>query len=141
MKARLIDDRGAVTIWVLGLAIAMLGLGGISLDLWRVMGARSELAVMADSAAVAGASEVDVVAFRDDPTVIKLDRPRAEAAASAYLAGSTFSAAPDLTATDTLMTVTLYREVELTLLKILTIGGAQSVPVSVSGSSEPRAGG
>ncbi len=141
MRARLAGDSGQVTIWVLGLAIAMLGLGGISLDLWRVMGARAELAVIADSAAVAGASEVDVVAFRENPDVIKLDRARAEAAAAAYLAGSSFSAAPDLTATDTLMTVTVYREVDLTLLKILTIGSAESVPVSVSGSSEPRAGG
>ena len=62
MKLR--EESGQITLWVLGLAVALLGLGGISVDLWRVMGERSELAVIADSAAVAGANGVDVDWFR-----------------------------------------------------------------------------
>ena len=141
MRARLADEDGQITIWVLGLAIAMLGLGGVSLDLWRVMSVRAELAVIADSASVAGASEVDVEAFRNDPTMVQLDPADAAAAATAYLAGIPFSAAPDINPTPDRITVTVYRDVELTLLKILTVGRAQAVPVSVTGSSEPRVGG
>lgn len=141
MRRILLDERGQVTIWVLGLSIAMLGIGGISLDLWRVMSTRAELAVIADSASVAGASQIDVEAFRADPTVIALDVTDAELAAAQFLDGTPFTSAPTIIAGVDRITVTVHREVELTLLKILTLGSAQSVPVSVSGSSEPRAGG
>lgn len=141
MTKRLADERGQITIWILGLSIAMLGLGGISLDLWRVMSVRAELGVIADSAAVAGASAIDVDAFRADPTVVQLDPAQAESTAAAFLAGTSFSSAPTINAGPDLISVTVYRDVELTLLKILTLGSSQVVPVSVSGSSEPREGG
>lgn len=57
-------DEGTVTLWVLGLAIAVLFLGGLALDLWRVFEVRQQLGVMADSAAVAGASHIDEDLFR-----------------------------------------------------------------------------
>ena len=59
------SERGSITFWVLGLSIAVLFLGGISVDLWRVMSDRRELAAVADSAAAAGASAIDVDHWRD----------------------------------------------------------------------------
>jgi hypothetical protein len=47
------DDRGSVTIWVLGLAMLLLVFGGLALDYWRALALQRELAAVADSAAVA----------------------------------------------------------------------------------------
>ena len=53
------DDRGFLTIWLLGLCLLLLVLGGVSLDLWRVFSERQALAGLADSAALAGAGGLD----------------------------------------------------------------------------------
>lgn len=58
------DDAGWVTLWLLGLAVMLLALGGLSLDLWRVFSERRDLAGAVDAAAAAGASGIDVDRFR-----------------------------------------------------------------------------
>lgn len=135
------NEAGQVTIWVLGLSIALLGVGGISLDLWRVVSERSELAVIADSAAIAGASEIDVAVFRSTSGDVVLDPTAAGGAALSYLAGLPLSAPPGITVSDTLIVVELHRDVELTLLKALNLGIVETVPITVTGSSQPRVGG
>ena len=134
-------EAGHVTIWVLGLAMALLAVGGISLDLWRVIGERSELAVIADSAAIAGASEIDVAVFRSTAGDVILDDAAARDAALFYLAGTRLSAPPVISVSDTQIVVELRREVELSLLKAMNLGVIGSVPIRVTGASEPRAGG
>ena len=47
------DERGTITLWVLGLCISLMFLGGLSLDLWRAVADRRELSSMADTAATA----------------------------------------------------------------------------------------
>lgn len=135
------NEAGQVTIWVLGLSIALLAIGGISLDLWRVISERSELAVIADSAAVAGASEIDIAVFRSTSGDVVLDPTAAAGASLAYLSGIPLSAPPGITVSDTLVVVELHREVDLTLLKALNLGIVETVPITVTGSSEPRVGG
>ena len=39
------DDRGFLSIWLLGLCLLLLVLGGVSLDLWRVFGDVAKLLV------------------------------------------------------------------------------------------------
>ena len=126
---RLQDDSGQITLWVLGLAIAILGLGGISVDLWRVMNQRSELAVIADSAAVAGANGVDVDWFRATGEV-RLDEPQSIDLALSIL-NQEDVVIVDLTVQDDLMIVEIQREVEFSLLNILTAGQDPSVTVAV----------
>lgn len=126
------DEAGQITLWVLGLAIAVLGLGGISVDLWRVMSERSELAVIADSAAVAGASGVDVDWFRATGEV-RLDGPLAR-----NLSLSILNQEPDVTVVlldpqVDLMVVQLEREVPFSLLNILTGGTDSAVLITVVG--------
>jgi hypothetical protein len=58
-------ERGSVQLFMLGLGVAILLLGGISFDLWRLIGERRELAALADSAAIAATSGVDAEFFRD----------------------------------------------------------------------------
>ena len=49
---------------MLGLGVAILLLGGISFDLWRLIGERRELSALADSAAIGATSGIDVDYFR-----------------------------------------------------------------------------
>ena len=53
-----------MTILVLGLCVAVLMLGAISVDFWRVLSVRRSLAAMADASATAGANGIDEAALR-----------------------------------------------------------------------------
>jgi hypothetical protein len=130
------NDRGSITLWVLGLTIMVLFLGGISLDLWRAFEVREDLAAMADSAANAGASQVDGATYRNTG-VLELDGAAAAAAANANLDAQQDSgriANRAITADGAVLTVRLEGEVGFTLLRIFLGGG--SVPVSATGSAE-----
>ena len=130
------NERGSITLWVLGLTIMVLFLGGISLDLWRAFEVREDLAAMADSAANAGASQVDGAAYRDTG-VLELDGPAAAAAANANLDAQQDSGRIKNRAISTngaVLTVRLEGEVGFTLLRIFLGGG--SVPVRATGSAE-----
>lgn len=59
------NDRGSVTIWVLGLSMVLLLFGGLGLDYWRGLMLQRELAAVADSAAIAGASGIDEAFYRN----------------------------------------------------------------------------
>ncbi|MDH5423036.1 MAG: pilus assembly protein TadG-related protein [Acidimicrobiia bacterium] len=125
------EESGQITLWVLGLAVALLGLGGISVDLWRVMGERSELAVIADSAAVAGANGVDVDWFRATGEV-RLLEPLAHDLAMSILAQEDVVVV-GLTVQNDQMVVQIRREVAFSLLNILTAGQDPSVIIDVVG--------
>lgn len=73
-----------MTIWMLGLCVCLLFLGGLSVDLWRVMNVRRELVSVADGAAIEGATAIDEHAFRLRRHV-DLDPDRAHRAARSYL--------------------------------------------------------
>ena len=119
------NERGSITFWILGLSIALLFLGGISVDLWRVMSDRRELAVVADSAAAAAASAIDVDHWRNAGEVRLLHDQAAELAESVVaqhvVAGELAAPIGVAVAGDTVQ-VTMTREVELTLLRILSAG-------------------
>jgi hypothetical protein len=72
------SERGSVQLFMLGLGVAILLLGGISFDLWRLIGERREMAALADSAAIAATSGVDADFFRDqgisrlDPLLVEM---------------------------------------------------------------------
>ena len=53
-------ERGSITFWMLGLSIALLTLGVVSVDLWNLMAHRRELASLADAAALAGPDAVTI---------------------------------------------------------------------------------
>lgn len=64
------DERGSVTFWMLGLAMCVLTIGVLAVDLWDLMANRRELAVIADSAAVAAASAIDEGAWRSGSGIV-----------------------------------------------------------------------
>jgi hypothetical protein len=78
------NERGTVTLWILGLCICLLFLGGLSLDFWRAVATRRELSAMADAASTAGANGLDERALRAGH--LQLDPTRAREIATATLA-------------------------------------------------------
>ncbi|NNC92081.1 MAG: hypothetical protein HKN80_06280 [Acidimicrobiia bacterium] len=130
------NDRGSITLWILGLTIMVLFLGGISLDLWRAFEIREDLAAMADSAANAGASRVDAATYRETG-VLELDGPAAVAVANSSLDAQQDSERitnRTIATSGAVLTVRLEGEVGFTLLRIFLGGG--SVAVSATGSAE-----
>lgn len=78
-------ERGAVTLWMLGLSLLLLMLGGLSLDLWHVVAERRALVGAADAAAYAAASGLDEATVRRTGT-LRLDPRRARRLAAVTLA-------------------------------------------------------
>lgn len=131
------DDHGSVTVWLLGLCVALLFVGGLSLDLWRAFSERRALAGAVDAAAIAGASGLDQASYRSGGPV-RLDPPLAEQRAQFSLAGQTDLAAltgAQVSATPEAVTVSATGVVELTLLRILL--PPQGLPIRVTATSAP----
>jgi hypothetical protein len=112
-------------------------LGGLSLDLWRVVTVRRSLVAMADAGATAGASGLDGQALRAgrialDPALARADAGDALRAQSGWPAvdDAGVDVAPDQ------VTVTLRAHVSFTLLGIFVHG--DPVTVRVAASAQPR---
>jgi Flp pilus assembly protein TadG len=131
------DERGTMTLWVLGLCVIVMFLGGLSLDLWRVMTVRRSLVAMADAGATAGANGLDQGALRRDQIVLDPVLARAEAG-DALEAQSGWPAVDDadIAVAPGQVTVTLRARVPFTLLGIFVHG--DPVDVQVSASAQPR---
>ncbi len=131
------DQRGTVTLYVLGLCVAVLFLGGLSVDLWRVVAVRRDLATMADGAAAAAADGIDEASLRAGDLV--LDPDRTSLLAREQLAGQSDAGIIDDVAIETrdgVVTVTLRSTVSFTLLGVfLDDGGFR---VHASAFAEPR---
>jgi Flp pilus assembly protein TadG len=131
------DERGTITLWVLGLAISLMFLGGLSLDLWRAVADRRELSSMADTAATAAANGIDLEALRAG--TLRLDPERARAIALASLAEDPHHDALDaidIEIDGNRVTVSLRDHVRFSLLGIFMHG--QSFEIQVHASAEPE---
>ncbi len=130
-------ESGTVTLWVLGLCISLMFLGGLSLDLWRAVAERRELSSMADSAATAAANGVDVGALRAGTLV--LDPVRARSIALAALDADPHSSsldAVDVQIVGNRVTVTLRDHVDFSLLGIFM--GGRHFDIAVHAAAEPQ---
>ncbi len=126
-----------MTLLVLGLCVAVLMLGALSVDFWRVLSVRRSLAAMADASAVAGANGIDEAALRRGE--LALDPARARALASTELdrehdASMITSAEIDTDGTN--VRVTLGGAVDVGLLALLGVHDA--IPVKVTATAAPR---
>jgi len=136
-------ERGSITTLGLGMTLLLFVVGGISIDLWRVVAARQDLSQRADAAAAAGANAIDVNEFRLTGELI-LDPPTAVAAAGQVLgapstwnftgSGRVEARDPDGLPND--MVITLSREVEFSLLGILS--NQTSVTITVESVASPQ---
>lgn len=129
-------EGGSVQLFMLGLGVAILLLGGISFDLWRLIGERRELAALADSAAIAATSGVDADYFREQG-VSRLDPELVDEQITLVMHQQPASIIEGLSAPQVVMaadgcdvTVRLQREFEFTLLDF---GSASSIVMSATG--------
>ena len=78
------NERGSVTLWLLGLSMCLMTLGAVSVDLWNLMAHRRELAAIADASARAAAGAVDEGAWRIEGD-LRIDAPEARRRALAVV--------------------------------------------------------
>jgi hypothetical protein len=136
MRATARSERGTVTLWVLGCCLIVLLLGGLVLDMWRVIDTRRELGSMADSAAAAGATALDSDAAHLGE--LRLDPNRATLLAAQAIAEHPRAAALDgqaIDVSDARVDVTVIDEVDFALLDLL---GRPGVVLEVHRAAEPR---
>ena len=121
-------------------ALFLLGLVAVSGLVRRRRGgcwpSAGQLQNLADSAAAAGAMQLDVSAYRRAGARVSLDEAGARRAAEARLASASGLSARVL-ATSELVSVRVERSVPLAFLGLIGLGG---VTVSASAEAEPRAG-
>ena len=116
-------------IWFLGLGFCLLMLGSMSAELWRIMGERQELVAMADGAALAAASAIDLEIYREQGVAV-LDPTEASSLALAVISQS--SGAIDLAAPPVIevagdgssVRVELKRQVPFGLIRFLSMADA-----------------
>ncbi len=134
-------ERGSVTLLGLGLSIMLLFVGGFSVDLWRVVSERRAIAEVADAAAAAGANGIDVARFRGNGEVL-LDPALAESYAWQSLSESretiTIVGTPAVTASPEVIVVEMRGQVEMTLLRIFTLG--EPFIIDVAAEAAPARG-
>ena len=131
-------EAGTITLWLLGLSLMLLPLGGLGLDLDRAFSARRSLGAAADAAALAGAGALDVDAYRADGTV-RLDPARAEARVRRSVAAQLDDDAirsVRVEVGEQSVTVEVEGRVDLTLLRL--VRGAEPFTVTVSATARPH---
>ena len=135
------DDRGFLTIWLLGLCLLLLVLGGVSLDLWRVFSERQALAGLADSASLAGAAGLDLDAARRG--LVQLGPTDAAGRAQVAIAGQADKGSLVISSVKIVVvqnpsevTVSADGQVHLTLLRLLL--GDRPVTLHVSSTAAAR---
>jgi Flp pilus assembly protein TadG len=133
------DERGTMTLFLLGLCVAILFLGGLVVDFWRVLAVRRELAAMADAAATAGANGLDESSLRTGGDA--LDPAAARGLALAEL--QTEARHGEITDVDVVadsrqVVVRLQSHVQFSLLGILVRG--RDFTVTVTATAQPRRG-
>ena len=127
-----------ITLWLLGLCVMLLPLGGLGLDLGRAFSARRSLGAAADAAALAGAGALDVGANRADGTV-RLDPALAEARARRSVADQVDDDAlrsVRVQVEEQSVTVEVEGRVDLTLVRL--VRGAEPFTVTVSATARPH---
>jgi len=133
-----VSERGTVTLWLLGLALGCLLVGGLAVDLARAVSTRQALASAADAAALAGAGGLDVGRYRRDG-VIALDPGSAADRARAAFAAVTdraVDARMTVAADDRAVRVEVTGTVGLTLLRL--VRGATPFTVRVTAVARPH---
>jgi hypothetical protein len=131
-------ERGAVTLWGIGIVLVLFGVAGLALDTWRVFAERQALAGLADSASIAAATAIDVDLFRATG-VVALDQDQALHRALAYVAAQAPDLDDDIVPVVTFpgngVEVSLERDVELTIVGVFLDDDA--VHMSVAAYATP----
>lgn len=137
VAGRLGDEQGAVILWSLGLVLILFFAGAVAMDLWRVVTYHGTLTGLADKAAVAGATGVDVaLLYRNDLVLIPEEAVRkAEAFAQSQPHWEGDSMTVRAFADSSTVWVELTGTVELTLLEVFS--PSEGISLTVQGRASP----
>lgn len=127
-----------MTLWALGLSLILFGVGFLALDLWNAFSARSEAAGVADSAAIAGATALDELAWRNGTLALNPDMAQLRATSAALAHPSWDSSmGVSISATPAGVSVTVTRSIPFQFVDALV--PSRVATVSVTGFAEPGA--
>lgn len=133
------NEQGQVTIFGIGLVLMILVVGGLSLDLWRVVAERRALGEVADAAAAAGSNGVDAQYFRDTGA-LRLDPRTAYGYAAENLAShsmpESFIGVEAIRAEPDRITVVVSGRVDFVFLSLIDPGGG--VDLQTEAGAGPR---
>jgi Flp pilus assembly protein TadG len=122
-------DAGQVTPFVVLLCVALFAVAGLVLDAGIALSAKVQALGIAQSAARAGAQQLDLYAYRTSG-ITRLDPGRAAATARAWLASAGVHG--DASATATTVTVTVRRDSHTQILQLV---GVRNLHVSASATA------
>ena len=132
------DERGQVTVLVVGMAVVCFAIAGLAVDGTRAFLARRTLQNAADAAATAGAGQLDTaVYYRSGGRSIRLDEEAARRAAARWLGRRGLSAEGSITTDSRSVSIALRDEVPTSWLGLV---GVHEIPVAVVARSRPLAG-
>jgi Flp pilus assembly protein TadG len=127
--ARWRSEEGSVTVFVVGLTLALMMVAGLVYDGGRILAARRQAHDLADNAARAAAQAVDLDALRSG-TPVALDPLDAQVAAEDYLATTGHTGEVAVTADAVEVTVTI-----TTPMVLLQLAGIAERTVTASGEA------
>lgn len=131
-------DHGYASLLVLGMTLIAIGVAGLAIDGTRAFLFRRSLQNAADSAALAGASEIDRAAYyASGGSKVDLDPEAAQSSASEWLVRRGLPSDAQISAQADGVRVVLRGEVDTTFLRVIGIG---RVPVAVESVARPISG-
>lgn len=138
LREGLRGEAGQAMIWVVVMLPLFLSIIGLSIDAGTVFDARRELQNVADSAARAGAMQIDQTTYRaSSGATVVLDPNAARSAAATYIAnqGPGFAASIDVGSSD--VTVRVSRDVPTSFLRLV---GISTIHITATAPAAPRYG-
>ena len=130
------NDRGQVTILVVGMSIVVLSVVGLAADGTRAFLYRRTLQSAADAAAMAGAGELDHdIYYASRGRRVELDQEAAGKVASRWLELRAVAADPSISVTDERVHVVLRGTVRTLFLRLI---GLRQMGVAVEAVSSPE---
>ena len=136
-------QRGSITLWLLGLGMCLLVVGGMGLDMWSVVSIRARLVEVAEAIATRAASGISETHWRDTGQ-IRLDPARAKKLgkdlASRHSQAGLLDGSPKITVDPEFRSVTVQvsGSAPLTLLALAVKSGR--VEITAFATSQPHVG-
>lgn len=132
------EEKGQVTILVLGFALVAFAVAGLAVDGTRAFLMRRSMQAAADAATLAAAGELDVVRYYESGgEQVWLDPAAARAVAQDWLAARGLPATAIIETTPQGVALVLRGRVRATFLGLV---GIDELPVAVEARAEPVAG-
>lgn len=133
------SERGTLALFGILMAVVFMTVGGISIELWNVISQRRQLSAVADSAVAAGASAIDIDAYRADGTLMLMPDLARRRAAAAIDSSDVLvqNASFQLELTPDRVIVRASGEVDLIVLRII---GADPIAIAVLAEASPFQG-